>query len=238
VRESGPGRHGNHGWKDTDVAVRLRGEAQPGGLLRAHYTARMTGSEPHIIRASALVAEPWRNGLGITREVARSPQDAAHWDWRVSIADVEATAPFSAFPGIDRELVLLEGGGLRLAFDDGRTEVLDAPGMAARFAGEAGLTGEPVDGATRDFNVMWRRDRLEALVIARPLVGSMLMVIAPGEDWLLHVASGQAQLLDEELLLERGDTALWRCEPQGRHSRIAGAGLALLVRLRERKRDA
>jgi len=116
--------------------------------------------------------------------------------------------------------------------------VLNAPGMAARFAGEAGLTGEPLAGPTRDFNVMWRRDSLDALVIARPLVGSMLMVIAPGEDWLLHVASGQAQLLDEGLLLERGDTALWRGKPRGRHSRIEGAGLALLVRLRERERDA
>ena len=45
-----------------------------------------------IIRFAELKPEPWRNGGGVTRELASHPkaasaQDGA-WDWRVSIADV------------------------------------------------------------------------------------------------------------------------------------------------------
>jgi environmental stress-induced protein Ves len=43
-----------------------------------------------IIRFAELRPEPWRNGGGVTRELASHPkvasaQDGA-WDWRVSIA--------------------------------------------------------------------------------------------------------------------------------------------------------
>jgi environmental stress-induced protein Ves len=55
--------------------------------------------------------ERWRNQLGWTREIYRQPQDDADWSWRASIAEVDRDAPFSAFPGCDRELVLLAGDG-------------------------------------------------------------------------------------------------------------------------------
>ena len=58
--------------------------------------------------------ERWRNERGWTREIHRHPEGAAEWAWRVSIAEIDHDAPFSAFPGVDRELVLLHGnGGMR-----------------------------------------------------------------------------------------------------------------------------
>ncbi|HEY0310268.1 MAG TPA: HutD family protein, partial [Luteimonas sp.] len=71
-----------------------------------------------IIAAADHRRERWRNGAGWTRQVhAQASTDPAHaWDWRLSIAEIEADAPFSAFPGVDRELVLLQGEGLRLRF--------------------------------------------------------------------------------------------------------------------------
>ncbi|MCC7247949.1 MAG: HutD family protein, partial [Lysobacter sp.] len=75
--------------------------------------------------------ERWRNGLGWTREIHRHSALAAKpdgeneatpvgddWLWRLSIAEVEQEAVFSAFPGIERELILLRGNGMRLRFDD------------------------------------------------------------------------------------------------------------------------
>ncbi len=64
---------------------------------------------------------PWKNGAGRTTEIAVYPPGASldAFLWRVSIADVERDGPFSRFPGIDRTIVLLEGGGMRLR--SGRT---------------------------------------------------------------------------------------------------------------------
>jgi environmental stress-induced protein Ves len=93
-----------------------------------------------VIPANDYRRERWRNGAGWTRAICRVPE-RDEWDWRLSIAEIERNAPFSTFPGIDRELVLLGGNGLRLRFDDGETRQLDPPYGRVRFAGERALTG-------------------------------------------------------------------------------------------------
>ncbi|MGN6086948.1 HutD/Ves family protein [Trinickia sp.] len=117
-----------------------------------------------IVRASALKATPWRNGGGVTREIAAYPVGASldTFVWRVSVADVEQPGPFSRFAGIDRTLVLLAGAGMRLMEASGATHALSEPLSIARFAGEAAIAAQLVDGPTRDFNLMVRRDRARA----------------------------------------------------------------------------
>jgi hypothetical protein len=192
---------------------------------------------PTLIPAQDYRRVRWRNGLGWTREILRWPDDSAdpeRWDWRVSIAEVERTAAFSAFPGVDRELVLLRGAGLRLHFEDGETHTLDTPHARLRFAGERALTGEPIDGATHDFNLMWRRDRVEAALWHRPLVGSMLIFAAPGEHWLLHLLAGQASCGEGPMPLRiaAGDTLHIDAGEARRRVALDGGGEALLIRLR------
>ncbi|HMM25418.1 MAG TPA: HutD family protein, partial [Pseudoxanthomonas mexicana] len=92
-----------------------------------------------VIPANEYRRVRWKNGLGWTREIVRVP-DNDDWDWRLSIAEIERDAAFSSFPGIDRELVLLRGNGLRLRFEDGRTVDLMPPHDRYRFAGEDGVT--------------------------------------------------------------------------------------------------
>ena len=59
---------------------------------------------------------PWKNGGGLTHEIAVHPSGAgmAAFEWRVSVAEVAQDGPFSRFPGVDRTLVLLAGNGVRL----------------------------------------------------------------------------------------------------------------------------
>lgn len=100
----------------------------------------------------------WRNDGGWTREVVRNPSDGDEFDWRVSIAEVEADGPFSAFDGCDRVLVLLDGAGLDLHFtESGEVVRLSDDARVARFAGEVPIDAALVDGPTTDFNVIWRR---------------------------------------------------------------------------------
>ncbi|WP_176041545.1 HutD/Ves family protein [Burkholderia stabilis] len=112
-----------------------------------------------MIRAADLVALPWKNGGGVTREIGAWPPGAAldAFAWRVSVADVGAAGPFSRFDGIDRTLVLLSGAGMTLAEAGGARHVLDTPLARADFAGEAAIDATLHDGATRDFNLMTRR---------------------------------------------------------------------------------
>ncbi len=102
----------------------------------------------------------WKNGGGRTTEIAAGPAgaDLGTFAWRASIAEVERDGPFSAFPDVDRTLVLLAGNGMRLAGPDGVLD-LRAPMDVATFAGETAIDCALVDGPTRDFNLMVRRDR-------------------------------------------------------------------------------
>lgn len=175
----------------------------------------------------------WANGAGWTREIHAEPAaDGEGWDWRVSIAEVSEPSPFSAFPGVDRELVLLAGAGLRLDFDDGESVDLRPPHGRHRFAGERALTGIP-DGPTQDFNLMWRRERIVADLWRRPLVGAMVLFAEPGHTWLVHLLAGQARFADGSGLppLGMGDTAIIVAgEARLRHV-LDGGGEALLARL-------
>lgn len=72
-----------------------------------------------VIRFAQLEAKAWRNGGGVTREIARLPEAAAittdtsrsgdSWAWRVSIADVTTASNFSRFHGMERVLTVIEG---------------------------------------------------------------------------------------------------------------------------------
>lgn len=46
-----------------------------------------------------------------------SVEPEASFDWRVSVAAVDAEGSFSTFPGIDRLITLVEGKGMVLTVD-------------------------------------------------------------------------------------------------------------------------
>ena len=193
-----------------------------------------------VIPANEYRRERWRNGLGWTREIHAAVNQAAvnqaagdQWQWRLSIAEIERDAPFSSFPGVERELVLLSGNGLRLRFDDGESALLEPPHGRLRFAGERAVTGELVAGPTQDFNLMWRRDAVDAQLWHRPLVGPMVIFAEPGATWAVHLLAGQARFADESGLpgLNAGDTALLSAGDQRLRHVLDGGGEVLLVRL-------
>ncbi|MFF2246340.1 HutD family protein [Arthrobacter sp. NPDC058130] len=109
-----------------------------------------------IIRYAELKAHPWRNGGGVTRELARHPrtsQDNA-WDWRVSIAEVSRAGPFSVFAGMDRVLTVIDGELLLLSVD-GAEHPLEKY-RPFRFSGDADSAGALPTGDIRDLNVITR----------------------------------------------------------------------------------
>lgn len=150
-----------------------------------------------VLRWSEYRSMPWKNGGGVTREVAsgavRAPLAAAEpadgLDWRVSIADVDAGGPFSPFPGIDRVITLVEGEGMVLTVDG--TSQLVEPLSPFAFPGDATTDCLLKAGAVRDMNVMTRRGRATAQVRMVTVVAAQgaEMACADGETLLVMAAT-------------------------------------------------
>ena len=194
--------------------------------------ASLLTTPTRVIPCVDYTRERWRNDLGWTREILRLPAGGADWALRLSIAEIEQDAGFSAFPGVERELVLLHGNGVRLRFEEGGTAEVLPPHGRARFAGEQPVHGELVDGPTHDFNLMWRRDVLRAELLHRPLVGAMLIFSEPGVAWAIHLLAGQAAFGADTGLpaLAAGDTA-WLAAGERRRYRLEGGGELLAIRV-------
>lgn len=102
----------------------------------------------------------WKNGGGVTRELASHREDGGSEDflWRVSIATVDRDGPFSRFDGVDRTIAVLAGDGLRLATPTDEVDLL-AGGEPYSFNGETPVEASVITAATTDLNVMTRRGR-------------------------------------------------------------------------------
>jgi len=176
----------------------------------------------------------WQNGLGWTREIhAGQGGGAEGWDWRLSIAEIEADGAYSIFPGVEREQILLSGEGLALVFADGRTAGLAPPHGRLRFDGGAEVRAQLQGGRVEVFNLMWRPKRVAPRLWHRPLVGTMLLFPDPGSIWALHLVAGRATVGGEgrSILLEQGDSALLAAGNARRRQVVEGSGELLLLRI-------
>lgn len=163
---------------------------------------------PEILRAAARQALPWKNGGGVTREVAAFPagSDLAHFDWRVSIAEVRAAGPFSRFPGVDRRMAVLEGR-LTLTIEAQPATSLTPGAPPVFFPGEVPAFGEPVDGPVVDLNVMTRRGRFQSTVTTRALTEALELEPARGTTLVLALSDLVLRCAGREVGLARLDAA-------------------------------
>lgn len=109
-----------------------------------------------VIGPSEYRVMPWKNGGGVTSEIWASPPSGA-FDWRVSIATVNADGPFSTFTGYERHIMTLSGEGMMLDIE-GRGKFALKPLKPFSFSGDARVYGSLLQGAVLDFNLMVRRD--------------------------------------------------------------------------------
>ncbi|GAA5061945.1 HutD/Ves family protein [Streptomyces similanensis] len=160
-----------------------------------------------ILRAEDRTPGPWKNGGGLTSEIAVHPRDAAAGDfgWRVSIADVASGGPFSAFPGVDRIITLVDGPGMTLTVD-GVARQVDTAYEPFAFSGDAVTECRLLDGPIVDFNVMVRRSEMTARV--RVVRAGTSVRAAAGTCVLAIVLDGSAALGQAEIRLGRLDAVL------------------------------
>lgn len=110
-----------------------------------------------VLPATAHKRMRWSNGGGWTTEIVAEPA-GIRWDWRLSVADVEAAGPFSSFPGIDRSIALLRGRGFALTVGERDEHVIDAPFQPFEFSGDEPTSCRLIDGPVQDLNLMTTRE--------------------------------------------------------------------------------
>ncbi|WP_168220021.1 MULTISPECIES: HutD family protein [unclassified Salinibacterium] len=140
-----------------------------------------------LVRAGDRVATPWRNGEGLTSEVAAGPEGAGLSDfaWRVSIATIAQDSEFSPFRHVDRWLVPLDEPGLELDIDG--TRRLIERHSTVTFTGEADVAAREVHAPSRDLNLMVDRRRCRGALSVMQLQGEALVRTSPAQ-WVVVVA--------------------------------------------------
>jgi environmental stress-induced protein Ves len=186
--------------------------------------------QARVIRSDDLVRVPWKNGGGTTAEVAAFPEGSTFetFGWRISMADVASDGPFSAFPGIDRTLIVVEGDGIELDVE-GVAYRLDKASPKLSFSGDDITSGQLLAGPIRDLNVMTRRSQFRhrtrfvesGVALLAEETGVAFLVALDGPfDVTLDSTIHSLQALDTLMLEATQDLIL-----------LSGTGRAILVEI-------
>lgn len=142
-------------------------------------------SQPATVgRWRDLVPQPWRNGGGVVRELARGLDTGHDPAWRVSIADITSAGDFSTFEDTERALTVVEGTRLVLEVQGevralGQTEPF-------RFDGAAATRADLPDGPVRVLNLFTAKGTCHGdITLQHASVGHLL---DPGGDSLVVVS--------------------------------------------------
>lgn len=163
------------------------------------------------------MAQPWKNGLGVSRIIAGDPQGAGFdtLRWQVGSTEIGADCPFSDLPGLDRQFMVIEGAGVELTCVDetgqmtvNRVDTLLAP---FSFRGDWRTSCRLLAGPVRVLNVITRRGNCSAAV-----------EIVSGLDGL---RKAEAETL---LAVEPDSLDAWLLDGP-----VTGVGRAVLVKIRK-----
>jgi uncharacterized protein len=137
----------------------------------------------------AVSSLPWKNGGGLTRTLVVEPQGAGleSFAWRISLAEIHASGSFSAYPGIDRSILLWRGQGMVLRSPSWPEHCLLPDREPFRFRGEDEVTCELLGTSAADLNLMVRR----GCASGEFLRGSAeIKIAAPWDGLLVLCAAG------------------------------------------------
>ena len=178
-----------------------------------------------LIERAAYRKMRWKNGLGVSEEIAvASAPGAVGFSWRLSFAQVAAGGPFSHYPDFDRILVVWRGDGLSL---ERGGEVVELPPLKPlRFSGNEVIESRLNAGPIEDFNVIYdpKVIRVDCQVVhvesetwLPPTAGQRFVVCVRGE------------LTCDDAKVQTGDT-WW--SPVATEVRLVAAGECIVIDVR------
>ena len=167
-----------------------------------------------LIRQTDMVEGPWRNGMGVSWEIAahREP-NAADFAWRFAKARIDRDVPFSIYPGMDRVFMQISGNGLDLEFKDGHKIEVHQSNVPHYFACDIPLTCKLRGGPCFDLNLFTMRGAYAARANVLQLSGTETLDLTGVEAvfFALHgkiILSGQGG----KIALQEGEAAIAKSE--------------------------
>ena len=169
---------------------------------------------PHfeVLRPADYRLTPWKNGAGVTHDVLLLPPGATQEDFdiRLSLAPIVEEGPFSSFPGIDRHITLISEGRLTLVFgQEGRKLERSLDRLKPLYFDSAQAPVSRLgEGPVRVLNVMTRRGRWNAQVMAITGTSDPLLSSPEGGHVVLHAVKGKWQVSDPvgTVIVDQGET--------------------------------
>ena len=174
-----------------------------------------------------ITATRWKNGGGVTREVAKSPSQAPFW--RVSIANVDQEGPFSSFVDLDRILTVIEGKGMVLAHKNG--DLVADLHIPVHFSGSDAIDGLLPNGPIQDFNLIFDGSKLDADV---SVIDTAVLYNRPSSTsvmTLVYCLTGAFKLLGSKTLL-RHDGVM---NPGGKLTAAGHTSTALVIQISSKR---
>lgn len=188
-----------------------------------------TAVEIKLIRHAETIPTPWKNGMGVGRNIAVWPGHAeGEFDVLIATAEMSGTVPFSSYPGVNRSLFVTAGSLLLKSVS--RETVLSDESEVLVFPGEEEIIGTALDGGMmQDFNLLSKRGVVHHTV-ARCEVTALGREITASDILLIHIQRGDAELVCGafEALLHIGDTVIIS-ELDGQTCRIKSVGHAICI---------
>lgn len=180
-----------------------------------------------IIRKASFKATPWKNGGGITHEAIRVPASGDPFRWRVSVAHIDASGPFSDFAAYNRKMVLLRGAGVELRFANGVNKTLRQVGELVEFDGSVPTYCALLDGPCVDLNLMISKSGTAAVRVER-FIETLAVSASRDETTLVFPVDRRVALHingSKTVTLEPWDLAVLS-QGGGRLSRLESLGLS------------
>lgn len=147
-----------------------------------------------LLRSADYQKMPWKNGLGITHQIAIDPLaqnfEALQFKWRLSSAPMQSDGQFSLFPGFMRLLAIIAGHSIKLTCHHLSHSL--QPFQWHLFSGDVPVLAELSNGPIIDLNLIWRDEDYQVIA------DSMLIKAnettswrAQGELSFLFLATGE-----------------------------------------------
>lgn len=153
-----------------------------------------------ILRRADYPAIGWKNGRGIAYQIAADPPDAGYdaFDWQVTRPEITRDGPFSSFPSLDRQFMLVAGSGLVPRLHSAADGValewrIDRALEPFAFRGDWSAECSLIDGAVQVFNVMTRRGRAGARIEVASADAVRPLAKSAGETLVAYVARGPVE---------------------------------------------
>jgi environmental stress-induced protein Ves len=164
-----------------------------------------------LIPHSSYQVKAWKNGGGSTAEIAILKSDCSeNFLWRLSLAELNQSGPFSSFPGRQRVITLISGPPVILKHQHLTTTQTLKIMQPYEFSG-AWMTEAMVSGPGKDFNVMWDPEKIRAIIKAQHLSPKKIIKMHDSTSHLNETAAefifcAEGPLLVDGILLKSLDT--------------------------------